>query len=759
MSTPADPTSVRGPAWPVSLGMHLSGALTGLMVALAATGHVHWAWPLASLVPSLMAWRLSARRQRLSDPPGGASGSLPEAPAPEDEITVMAATLPMTVYKMENGPGGYMRFTYVSPRVKEVLGVTAQEILADPAARWRHVHPDDLPRLNTRIAATIDAARVEGRVASFSVEIRVLRDGREHWVRAASLPIRTRADEVSVWSGYYEDVTERHQTLDALLQAKTRAEDAAQAKAEFLANMSHEIRTPLNAILGMSHLLQSSPLQPAQQAWLGKLAASGRHLLAVVNDILDFSKADSGQLQIETAAFSLPDMLRHTMAMVSDRARQAGLALRLDLAGNVPGHVLADELRLRQILLNYLNNALKFTPQGAITLSVVALEPQWQEGVASELLEFSVTDTGIGLSPEQIGRLFHSFSQADASITRRFGGTGLGLAISQRLARLMGGSVGVESTPGQGSRFWLRLPVQVLAGPVPAAGAQAAPAGACRPSAEQRQALAGLRVLLAEDNAINQEVAVALLHEVDATADVADHGLQALQMLQRSHYDLVLMDMQMPVMDGLQATREIRSQAALADLPVLAMTANVLAQDRERCLAAGMNEVLVKPIDPATFWGALQRWRPAPQAAAAKAPATRARFQALQGPQPATPAALHWLAKVEALDGTRGLNQMLGNAKLYRRVLDRFAKAHADSPQQIRAALETDQAELALRLVHTVSGLAGTLAAPALRVEAEALERALQQQADAPVWMPLLAAYEQALDHLVGQLRKLPPVS
>ena len=245
---------------------------------------------------------------------------------------------------------------------------------------------------------------------------------------------------------------------------------------------------------------------------------------------------------------------------------------------------------------------------------------------------------------------------------------------------------------------------------------------------------------------------------MDASADVADHGLQALQMLQRSHYDLVLMDMQMPVMDGLQATREIRSQAALADLPVLAMTANVLAQDRERCLAAGMNEVLVKPIDPATFWDALQRWRPAPQAAAATAPATRARFQALQGPPAAGSASLPWLAKVDALDGPRGLSQMLGNATLYRRVLDRFAKAHADSSLEIREALETDQAEQARRLVHTVSGLAGTLAAPALRVEAEALERALQQGADAPVWVPLLAAYEQALDQLIGQLRKLPPV-
>jgi PAS domain S-box-containing protein len=716
-------------------------------VSSASWGGRWWALGLLGLVlaSGLMGWRL---QRRLAADARAQAERLAALEAAHDEFEAVAQTLPMALYKMENGPNGYMRFTYVSPRVHEVLGVTAQEIMADPPSRWRHAHPGDLPGVLASIKATIDAARVEGRVPSFSVELRMLRDGQERWVRAASMPIRTRSDEVSVWSGYYEDVTDRHRDLDALLQAKIQAEQAGQAKADFLANMSHEIRTPLNAILGLSHLLQSSPLEPQAQARVRKLHDSGRHLLAVVNDILDFSKAQSGQLRVEAAPFSLPAVLEQTAEMVVDKAREKQLDFALRIEDGVPAQVQGDALRLGQILLNFANNAVKFTERGSVTLIV----RQQHREADRAVLEFAVQDTGIGLSPEQIAQLFQSFAQADASTTRKYGGTGLGLAISKRLAELMGGEVGVDSEPGRGSRFWLRLPLLVLPDlPGDVAGEAHAPLAEAGPPAgvPADASLAGARVLLAEDNAINQEVAVALLQEVGCTVDVADDGAQALARLCSARYDLVLMDMQMPVMDGLQAAAAIRRMPGLQELPIIAMTANVMPQDRERCSAAGMNDFVGKPIEPDDLWRTLRTWYRPRAGASLDAAAVPAPMAAPEEDMPP------WPQRLDAVDLQRGLARMLGNAVLYRQTLRRFVQTQADSTRVIRTALEDGEMAHAERLVHTVKGLAATVGAHPLALRAEALEHALRARAETPVWLPLLASYAVALDALVAQLRPL----
>ncbi|MDT9002308.1 GAF domain-containing protein [Paucibacter sp. APW11] len=389
-------------------------------------------------------------------------------------------------------------------------------------------------------------------------------------------------------------IVERRRIELDLHEAKLAADAANQAKSAFLANMSHEIRTPMNAVLGFAHLLRREPLSAAQQEHLNKIADASQHLLQVINDILDFSKIEAHKISLEPIDFELRACVERVRAMLADRAEAKRIALRLELAPSCPALVHGDRLRLEQILLNLLSNAVKFTEQGEVRLTVQPLD--------GARLRFLVDDSGIGMSPRQMEHLFEAFQQADASITRRFGGTGLGLAISRRLAQLMHGDIGVRSEPGRGSSFWLDLPLPAALG----RGTVAASGG----PASQSQRLRPARVLLAEDNPINQEVAMALLEELQVAVDVADDGAMALRMAQQGTYDLVLMDVQMPEMDGLQATRAMRQIPALAGLPIVAMTANAFAEDRAQCLAAGMSDYLAKPVDPAALKQCLLRWLP-----------------------------------------------------------------------------------------------------------------------------------------------------
>ncbi|GCL63745.1 PAS domain S-box protein [Pseudaquabacterium pictum] len=409
------------------------------------------------------------------------------------------------------------------------------------------------------------------------------------------------------------DILQRRRTEIALAQAKAAADAANQAKSAFLANMSHEIRTPLNAVLGFAHLLRREPLSPRQRDHLGKIADASQHLLQVINDILDFSKIEASKVELDPIDFALQPCLQRMLAMVADRAQANRVRLHLQLDPACPAHVHGDRMRLEQILLNLLSNAVKFAPGGQVGLLAQPLAPGW--------LRFEVSDTGIGIDPHQLPLLFRPFEQADASTTRRFGGTGLGLAICHRLALLMGGRIGVHSQPGEGSRFWLELPLpqtdDIVAPALP-------PAPAALPAALP---LLGLQVLLAEDNPINQEVALELLSGQGAQVALVGDGQEALQRARQSRYDVVLMDVQMPRLDGLRAAAAIRQLPGWQRVPIIAMTASAFAEDRVDCLAAGMDDVLVKPVDPEALTRCLLQWcRPA-----AEPDAVRSCLLALRG--------------------------------------------------------------------------------------------------------------------------------
>ena len=482
--------------------------------------------------------------------------------------------------------------TFASPASRSILGYTPDEIVGMAPADI--VVEEDVQRIRALLQERIKRGEL---ISSTGYEYRARRkDGRIVWLEANPRLVLNGAGQLTEIVDVVRDISARKEAETALVQARQEAEAASRSKSEFLANMSHELRTPLTSILGFSHLIgRGGGLSEADRSHLDLIRSAGETLLAVVNDILDFSKLEAGALQLTTETFPVAELGRGVVALLGAQADAKDLTLTCDAPEGL--YLSGDAARLRQVLLNLVSNAVKFTERGEVAVNL-NVEPDGDRA----WLSVEVRDTGVGLDPAQIDRMFDRFTQADGSVSRRYGGTGLGLSISRRLVEMMGGEIGAESDGRTGSTFRFRVPLSAVESPAETRAPQ-------NPAAPDRR----LRVLLAEDNAANRALIAALTAQLDIELHMVENGAQAVSAIQSEDYDLVLMDMQMPVMDGPSASRAIRGLSGPASrTPIVALTANVLPEQIEQCRASGMEGHVAKPVDPRTLFAAIaEHARPA----------------------------------------------------------------------------------------------------------------------------------------------------
>ncbi len=586
-------------------------------------------------------------------------------------------------------------------------------------------------------------------------------------------PIELTSTEVSpheerLFVGVVRDLTQRRRNEEAFEEAKREAEEANRTKSEFLANMSHEIRTPMNAIIGMTHLALRADPPPAQRKYLNKIANAADSLLSIINQILDFSRMEAGKLQLEHIPFSLEQIFTHVHDIVGQTAKDKKLALGFSIAEGVPHFLIGDPLRLGQVLINLVSNGIKFTQSGKVVIKISADEVTEEKACVL----FAVSDTGIGMSKEQVAGLFQSFQQADASVTRRYGGTGLGLAISKQICELMGATLTVESEPGKGSIFRFKAEFGVATGSEPVfnsgsseAEEPALPLGEDREETEAEEpyrpppvglgpalkatglpesaSLEGRRVLLVEDNEINRDLATELLTHMGIVVTIAENGSEAVERVTSQPFDLVLMDIQMPVMDGLTATRLIREKTQLFALPILAMTAHAMSGDRERSLDAGMNDHLTKPIDPATLRKALVRWMPEAVQTERRMIKPMSELDEEGLPEQLPP-----------FDIRAALARANGNPKLLRKMILGFHGKYANATAELNAYIDAGQRKGAGILMHSLRGAAATLDAKALALAAAAIEEECRRNSGQDL-ARLSKALEEALTPAIAAAASL----